>query len=48
MRIFKWAFAFFDWVLFGILRAKICSNAKKGTLIRWRPARPFALFLSFR
>ena len=29
MRIFKWAFAFFDRKLFGILRAPICSKAKK-------------------
>ena len=48
MWIFKWTFAFFDWELFGILRAKVCSNAKKGTLIRWRPACLFVLLLSFR
>lgn len=35
MRIFRRAFAFFDWVLFGILRAPICSKVKKGALIRF-------------
>lgn len=29
MRIFKWTFCVFDWMLFGILRAKVCSNAQK-------------------